>query len=58
VAASRRGFEAGRFSFYALAQAQDTLFRLRERGVEAATRYHLLLIEIERLTASAEDSTP
>nr|WP_298855385.1 TolC family protein [uncultured Aquimonas sp.] len=58
VAQARRGFEAGRFSFYSLAQAQDTLFRLRERAVEAATRYHLLLVQVERLTANAQDSTP
>ncbi len=58
VVQTRRGFEAGRFSFYALAQAQSTLFRLRERAVEAATRYHLLLVEVERLTANAQDSTP
>lgn len=58
LAQTRRGFEAGRFSFYALAQAQETLFRLRERAVEAATRYHLLLVEVERLTANAEDSAP
>lgn len=58
LADSRRGFEAGRFSFQALAQAQDTLFRLRERAVEAATRYHLLLVEVERLTATAQDATP
>jgi cobalt-zinc-cadmium efflux system outer membrane protein len=57
-AGARRGFEAGRFSFQALAQAQDTLFRLRERAVEAATRYHLLLVEVERLTANAQDTTP
>ncbi|MAL02855.1 MAG: cation transporter [Arenimonas sp.] len=58
VAQTRRGFEAGRFSFYSLAQAQATLFRLRERAVEAATRYHLLLVEVERLTANAQDDTP
>ncbi len=58
VAQTRRGFEAGRFSFQSLAQAQATLFRLRERAVEAATRYHLLLVEVERLTANAQDATP
>lgn len=58
VAQTRRGFEAGRFSFYSLAQAQATLFRLRERAVESATRYHLLLVEVERLTANAQDATP
>lgn len=47
---TRRGFEAGRFSFLSLAQAQQTLFDLRARSVEAAARYHLLLAEVERLT--------
>jgi len=47
---SRRGFDAGRFSFLSLAQAQRTLFDLRKRAVAAATRYHVLLVEIERLT--------
>lgn len=58
LAQTRRGFEAGRFAFTALAQAQNTLFRLRERAIEAATRYHLLLVEVERLTATSEDSLP
>ncbi len=58
VAQTRRGFEAGRFSFQSLAQAQATLFRLRERAVEAATRYHLLLVEVERLTVNVQDATP
>lgn len=47
---SRRGFDAGRFSFLSLAQAQRTLFDLRKRAVAAATRYHILLVDIERLT--------
>jgi cobalt-zinc-cadmium efflux system outer membrane protein len=58
LAQTQRGFESGRLSFYALAQAQGTLFRLRERAVEVATRYHLLLVEVERLTANAQDSAP
>lgn len=58
VAFNRRGFEAGRFSFLILAQSQKTLFDLRERSVEAATRYHSLLVEVERLTAVAQDTTP
>lgn len=58
LADTRRGFEAGRFSFQALVQAQQTLFRLRERAVEAATRHHLLQAEIDRLTATPQDSTP
>ena len=55
---SRRGFEAGRFSFTALAQAQRTLFELRERRIEAAARFHTLLADIERMTASSTELTP
>ncbi len=55
---TRRGFNAGRFSFYSLAQAQKTLFDLRGREVEAAARYHTLLVEVERLTAVATETTP
>lgn len=55
---TRRGFEAGRFSFIALTQAQRTLFELRQRSVEAAARYHTLLVEIERLTALSPETTP
>lgn len=58
LAFTRRGFEAGNFSFLALAQAQRTLFELRERSTEAAARYHTLLVEVERLTAAAQDTTP
>ncbi len=58
LAFTRRGFEAGRFSFYQVAQAQSTLFSLRERSVEAAARYHTLLVEVERLTAVAPESAP
>lgn len=58
LAFTRRGFEAGRFSFVALSQAQRTLFDLRERSVEAAARYHTLLVEVERLTAVSADVTP
>lgn len=55
---TRRGFEAGRFSFLSLAQAEKTLFDLREREVEAAARYHTLLVEVDRLTAPAPDAAP
>ncbi len=58
LATTRRGFEQGRFSYLSLAQAQRTLFDLRARAVEAATRYHLLLVEVERLTATVEDTAP
>lgn len=58
LAFSRRGFEAGRFSFTALAQAQRTLFDLRERRIEAAARFHTLLADIERMTATTTELTP
>lgn len=58
IAFTRRGFEAGRFSFVRLAQAQKTLFDLRARSVDAAARYHTLLVEVERLTAVAPETTP
>lgn len=58
LAFNRRGFEAGRFSFFSLAQAQRTLFDLRARSVEAAARYHTRLVEVERLTAIASEATP
>lgn len=58
LALTRRGFEAGRSSFFSLAQSQRTLFELRARSVEAAARYHTRLVEVERLTAVATESTP
>ncbi len=58
LAFTRRGFEAGRFSFVALSQAQRTLFDLRKRSVDAAARYHTLLVEVERLTTVATEFTP
>ncbi len=58
LAFTRRGFEAGRFSFQQVALAQSTLFALRERSVDAAARYHTLLVEVERLAAVAPESAP
>ena len=58
LAFTRRGFEAGRFSFLSLSQAQTTLFELRERLVEAYARYHTLLVELDRLTATTQDTLP
>lgn len=58
LALTRRGFEAGRFSFLSLSQAQQTLFELRGRLVEAYARYHTLIVEVDRLTAIPQDTTP
>jgi cobalt-zinc-cadmium efflux system outer membrane protein len=58
LAFTRRGFDAGRFSFVSVAQAQKTLFDLRTRSVDAAARYHTLLIEVQRLAAVAPETAP
>ncbi len=58
LAFNRRGFEAGRFSFVSVSQAQKTLFDLRRRSVDAAARYHTLLIEVQRLAAVAPETAP
>jgi cobalt-zinc-cadmium efflux system outer membrane protein len=57
-ALTRQGFEAGRFSFVALSQAQRTLLELRNAQIDAAVRYHILLTDIERMTAIAGVSSP
>ena len=58
LALTRQGFEAGRFSFVALSQAQRTLLELRNAQIDAAVRYHTLLADIERMTAIAGVSSP
>ncbi len=58
LALNRRGYELGRFSFLALTQAQQVLVELRATQVEAAARYHRLLVDIERLTAISGATTP
>lgn len=55
-AVSKKGFQMGRFSFIALAQVQGTLFDLRQRSIDAAARYHTLLVEVERLTAVSPEN--
>ena len=52
LAASRRGFELGRFGFLVLNQAQQTLIDLRLDVLAAQQRYHTRLVAIERLTAA------
>lgn len=58
LALSRRGYELGRFSFLAMTQAQQLLVELRETQVDAAARFHRLLVDIERLTATSGAATP
>lgn len=58
LALTRKGFNAGRFSFVALSQAQRTLLELRHAQINAAVRYHILLTDIERMTVAAGVSSP
>lgn len=58
LALTRKGFEAGRFSFVALSQAQRTLLELRHAQIDSAVRYHILLTDIERMTVAAGVSSP
>lgn len=55
---ARHAFDAGRTSFIELTQAQRTLFDQRSRVIDAAARYHILLVEVERLTAVDSGPTP
>ncbi len=47
---AEQGYREARFSYLELADAQRTLLEVRRRHVAAATTYHLVVVEIERLT--------
>ncbi len=49
--ATQDGYRAGRFSFLELADAHRQLLDIEIEAIDAAARFHLQLIEIERLTA-------
>lgn len=55
---AQRGFDSGRFSFAALTQAQNTSLALRKRAIDAAARYHMLLVDVEHLTAAIPEPAP
>jgi cobalt-zinc-cadmium efflux system outer membrane protein len=55
---NQRGYELGRFSFFVLIQSQQQLAQLRIARIEAAARYHALLVDIDRLTATSGAATP
>lgn len=55
---NQRGYELGRFSFLVLIQSQQQLAQLRNARTEAAARYHALLVDIDRLTATSGAATP
>jgi cobalt-zinc-cadmium efflux system outer membrane protein len=50
---TRDGYERGRFSYLELAAAQEELLDLERASIEAATEYHRLQAEIERLTGES-----
>jgi cobalt-zinc-cadmium efflux system outer membrane protein len=54
LALATRGFELGRFPFISLAQAQQAVFELRRRRIDAALRYHTLFARLQRQVAAAE----
>ncbi len=46
-------YERGRYSYLELVDAQRELLDVRDSLIDAATQYHLTLIDIERLTGTA-----
>ncbi len=60
---TQSGYQAGRFSFLELADAQRQLLEIELEAIDAAANFHLQLIEIERLTGQpvagpAQESSP
>lgn len=49
VAETEAGYRRGRFSLLELAAAQQEALAVRQRGLDAAIRYHQIRIELERL---------
>ncbi len=58
LAAMQAGYEETRFSFLQVAQARAGLLDLHRDAIDAATRYHRLLADIERATAVSGDLSP
>ena len=54
LALATRGFDMGRFPFATLSQAQQSLFELRRRRIDAAARFQALFADIQRLVAAGE----
>jgi len=52
------GFEAGRFSLLELNTAQQRLLEIRQQVISVAATYHLIFLEIERLTGRAFGAGP
>jgi cobalt-zinc-cadmium efflux system outer membrane protein len=58
LALARRGFDAGRFAYQALALSQERWIELQRRRIDASARYHTLLAEIELLGAGTPGESP
>lgn len=58
LASTEAGYEEARFSFLQVAQARTVLLGLQRDVIDAATRYHRLLADIERATAVSGDLNP
>ncbi len=56
LALASRGFDAGRFPFNVLSQAQVSLFELRRRRIDAAARHQIFQADIQRLVAAAKET--
>lgn len=54
---TRSGFDRGRFSYLEVAEAQRELLELELDRIDTAATFHLLLIEIERLTRRSLTTT-
>jgi cobalt-zinc-cadmium efflux system outer membrane protein len=50
LAASNEGFAQGRFSYLEVLDSQRTIFEVKEEYIQAASEYHQLLVELEKLT--------
>ena len=58
LALAQRGYDDARYSFLQVAQARGVLHSLQNERIAAATRYHDLLTDIERTTATFGVSAP
>lgn len=54
---TRSGFDRGRFSYLEVAEAQREMLELELDRIDTAATFHLLLIEIERLTRRSLTTT-
>ena len=50
--AAQIGYEAGKFGFLEVLDAQRTLFEVTQQYTDALTDYHQARIEVERLTGA------